>query len=63
MEESYKWVKAAILTSNNQFHIDGCKNLVKFFADIYAGEEMFAGRYIELTNELDNRITFLKIDV
>lgn len=63
MEESFNWLKPIISTSQNQFHIDCCKTLLKLFADMYNGETLFAPAYNELSTDLNNRITFLKIDV
>ena len=55
MEQSFNWIKSAILTSNNEFHIDCCNTLIRLFATKYSGEKLFADAYIELTNELINR--------
>jgi hypothetical protein len=63
MEKSFEWVISAITTSTNQFHIEGCKKLIELFATKYSLEDGFAGAYIDLTNGLINKITFLNIEV
>jgi hypothetical protein len=30
-EKSYEWVVNAILSSNNPFHIEGCRKLIELF--------------------------------
>lgn len=63
MEESFNWLRPIISSSTNQFHIDCCKNLLKLFADKYNSESQFAPAYKELSEDLNQRIIFLKIDV
>ena len=63
MEESFNWLKPIIASCMTQFHIEGCKILLKLFADKHSGEELFAVHYNELYEDLNQRITFLKIDV
>lgn len=31
MEKSYDWIVNAIQSSNNPFHIDGCRKLIELF--------------------------------
>jgi hypothetical protein len=31
MEKSYEWIVSAIQSSNNPFHIDGCRKLIELF--------------------------------
>ena len=63
MEESFNWLKPIIASCTNAFHLEGCKILLKLFADKHSGDELFASAYNELYNDLNERITFLKIDV
>ena len=63
MEESFNWLKPIIASCSNQFHVDCCKTLLKLFADRHSLESQFAPAYKELTDDLNERITFLKIDV
>lgn len=33
--KSYEWIKSAIQSSNNPFHIDCCKKLIELFVSKY----------------------------
>lgn len=63
MEESFNWLKPIIISCENQFHIDCCNTLLKLFADKYNAEALFATAYIELTEDLRERTTFLNIEI
>lgn len=63
MEESFNWLKPIINSCGNSFHVECCKTLLKLFADKFNNEKSFGIAYTELSNDLSDRITFLKIDV
>jgi hypothetical protein len=56
MEESFNWLKPIINSCQNDFHIICCKNLLELFANKYRDETLFAQAYIELTEDLNNKI-------
>jgi hypothetical protein len=35
MDKSYEWIVSAIQSSNNPFHIDGCRKLIELFKTKY----------------------------
>jgi len=63
MEESFNWLKPIINSCENDFHLICCQTLLKLFADKFNGEKFFSTAYKELSEDLNKRITFLKIDV
>lgn len=49
MEKSFMWIKSAIATSTNEFHLECCNSLIKLFADKYlddAGMDRFQNELI-----------------
>jgi hypothetical protein len=57
-EKCYDWILNAIQSSNNPFHIDGCKKLIELFKNKFGDPIMEA----DLENELilkENTINYI----
>lgn len=52
MEKSFLWIKSAIATSTNEFHLECCNALVKLFADKYIETDGMEKLWDELLSEL-----------
>jgi hypothetical protein len=63
MEQSFNWIKTAISTSVNEFHLEGCKILIGLFIKKYEGEILAVPAYMELMDDYLEKETFLSVEV
>jgi len=61
MEKSFLWIKSAIATSTNEFHLECCNSLIKLFADKYMDEEGMDNLHGELISQLFARTVRISI--
>lgn len=61
MEQSFNWIKAVIATSQNKFHLDCCRVLIRLFTDKYNDYPFFSQSYGELIDDIINRETFIDL--
>ena len=57
--KAYEWIKTAILSSNNPFHIECCKKLVELFISKYPQASMQEAELLLMTYEQENKINYI----
>ena len=58
-QKAYEWIKNAIVSSNNPFHIDCCKKLVELFISKYPTAHLQEGELLLMTYEQQNKINYI----
>lgn len=58
MEKSYEWIVSAIQSSNNPFHIDGCRKLIELFNAKY-NDPIKEGELSLMLHDKTNNINYI----
>lgn len=62
MKESYYWVRNCILSSTNNFHLQGCEILIQLFKVKFEGDPECDDMVNDLKMELRNKEAIISIE-